>query len=149
MKAMLVGDESSLAATHHNMGGEIMKVLLVYPEFPDTFWSLREAIRFEGRRAAIPPLGLMTVSAMLPKEWERRLIDMNVRDLTPENLEWADLVFISAMRIQHDTMRQVIEQSKSAGKRDVLGGPYPSDSEDCAEVLDFFSTAVKVTQSLE
>jgi len=58
-----------------------MKVLLVYPEFPDTYWSFRHALSFEGKRSAFPPLGLLTVSAMLPESWERRLVDMNVRSL--------------------------------------------------------------------
>ncbi len=118
-----------------------MRVLFVYPEFPDTYWSLRHAIRFEGKRATIPPLGLMTVSALLPPAWERRLIDMNVRRLTPADLAWPDLVFISAMLVQHDSMRQVIEQSKAAGKRVVVGGPYPSEADGYAEALDYFSGA--------
>ena len=61
-----------------------MKVLLVYPEFPDTYWSFRHALKFEGKQAAFPPLGLLTVSAMLPKDWERRLVDMNVETLWPD-----------------------------------------------------------------
>ena len=70
-----------------------MKVLLVYPEFPDTYWSFRHALRFEGKRSAFPPLGLLTVSAMLPEGWERRLVDMNVRRLRDADIEWADMVF--------------------------------------------------------
>ena len=74
-----------------------MKVLLVYPEFPDTYWSFKHALSFEGKKSAFPPLGLLTVSAMLPESWERRLVDMNVRKLKQADVEWADVVFASAM----------------------------------------------------
>jgi len=74
-----------------------MKTLLVYPEFPDTYWSFRHALSFEGKRSAFPPLGLLTVSAMLPDAWERRLVDMNIQPLKPSDIKWADVVFASAM----------------------------------------------------
>lgn len=105
-----------------------MKVLLVYPEFPDTYWSFKHALKFEGRTAAFPPLGLMTVSAMLPADWERRLVDMNVGSLWPEDIEWADMVFISAMIVQNRSLEQVVELCRSMGKRVVVGGPYVSTS---------------------
>src|SRR5918996_1184002 len=78
-----------------------MKALLVYPEFPETYWSFRHALSFEGKRSAFPPLGLLTVSAMLPEKWERRLVDMNVRHLENADIEWADIVFASAMIVQY------------------------------------------------
>jgi len=105
-----------------------MKVLFVYPEFPDTYWSFRHALKFEGRRSAFPPLGLLTVSAMLPKEWERRLVDMNVRRLKEADIEWADIVFASAMIVQKDSLERVVEMCKARGKRVVVGGPYVSTS---------------------
>ncbi|CAN5410479.1 B12-binding domain-containing radical SAM protein [soil metagenome] len=105
-----------------------MKVLLVYPEFPETYWSFKHAITFEGKLAAFPPLGLMTVSAMLPRSWERRLVDMNVQTLWPDAVEWADIVFISAMIVQKVSLDYVIELSRSMGKRIVVGGPYVSTS---------------------
>ena len=101
-----------------------MKVLLVYPEFPDTYWSFKHALSFEGKRSAFPPLGLMTVSAMLPESWERRLVDMNVRSLKQSDVEWADVVFASAMIVQQDSLKSVVKLSKSLGKRVVVGGPY-------------------------
>ena len=79
-----------------------MKVLFVYPEFPDTYWSFRHALTLEGKQSAFPPLGLLTISAMLPSAWERRLIDMNVRSLKEADIEWADMVFASAMLVQKD-----------------------------------------------
>jgi radical SAM superfamily enzyme YgiQ (UPF0313 family) len=105
-----------------------MKVLLVYPEFPDTYWSFRHALTFEGKRSAFPPLGLLTVSAMLPDGWERRLVDMNVRRLTDSDIEWADLIFMSAMIVQKDSLERVVERCKARGKRTVVGGPYVSTS---------------------
>ncbi|HYE65304.1 MAG TPA: B12-binding domain-containing radical SAM protein [Pyrinomonadaceae bacterium] len=105
-----------------------MKVLFVYPEFPETYWSFRHALHFEGKRSAFPPLGLLTVSAMLPKTWERRLVDMNVRRLKEADIEWADLVFTSAMIVQKDSLERVVELCKAHGKRVVVGGPYVSTS---------------------
>ena len=105
-----------------------MRVLLVYPEFPDTYWSFKHALKFEGRQAAFPPLGLMTVSAMLPDEWERRLVDMNVESLWPEDVEWADMVFLSAMIVQNESLEEVVKLCRSMGKTVVVGGPYVSTS---------------------
>jgi radical SAM superfamily enzyme YgiQ (UPF0313 family) len=105
-----------------------MKALFVYPEFPDTYWSFRHALKFEGRRSAFPPLGLLTVSAMLPRQWERRLVDMNVRRLKGTDIEWADIVFVSAMIVQKDSLERVVEMCKAKAKRVVVGGPYVSTS---------------------
>ena len=74
-----------------------MRILLVYPEFPNTFWSFKHALKFVSKQASLPPLGLLTVAAMLPPAWEKRLVDMNVATLNDRDLAWADLVFISAM----------------------------------------------------
>jgi radical SAM superfamily enzyme YgiQ (UPF0313 family) len=105
-----------------------MKVLLVYPEFPDTYWSFRHALKFEGKRSPFPPLGLLTVSAMLPEAWERRVVDMNVRRLGDEDIEWADLVFASAMIVQKKSLEGVVARCKALGRRVVVGGPYVSTS---------------------
>jgi len=101
-----------------------MKVLLINPEFPDTYWSFRHALPFEGKRCAFPPLGLLTVSALLPKEWERRLVDLNVEKLKTADIEWADMIFATAMLVQKQSLREVVKRCKSYGKRVVLGGPY-------------------------
>jgi radical SAM superfamily enzyme YgiQ (UPF0313 family) len=105
-----------------------MKALLIYPEFPDTYWSFRHALSFEGKRSAFPPLGLLTVSAMLPAHWERRLVDMNVTSLKKSDIAWADVVFTSAMLVQKDSLNEVVRLCKAQGKRVVVGGPYVSTS---------------------
>jgi radical SAM superfamily enzyme YgiQ (UPF0313 family) len=101
-----------------------MKILLVNPEFPDTYWSFRHALPFEGKRCAFPPLGLLTVSALLPPSWERRLVDLNIEKLKTSDIEWADMVFATAMLVQKESLREVVKRCKSMGKRVVLGGPY-------------------------
>jgi len=101
-----------------------MKVLLVNPQFPNTYWSFRHALWFEGKRAAFPPLGLLTVSAMLPESWERRLIDMNIQPLKTRDIEWADIVLATGMLVQKDALRQVVDRCRARGKRVAIGGPY-------------------------
>lgn len=101
-----------------------MKILLVYPKYPDTFWSFKHALKFISKKASFPPLGLLTVAAMLPEEWEKKLIDMNVSPLTEDNLRWADYVFISAMLVQRKSTLEVIKKSKRLGKKIVAGGPF-------------------------
>jgi radical SAM superfamily enzyme YgiQ (UPF0313 family) len=100
-----------------------MKVLLVYPEFPDTFWSFKHALKFILKKASSPPLGLLTVAAMLPETWEKKLIDMNVESLDDDHLRWADLVFISAMSVQKESVKKVIARCKAVDVRIVAGGP--------------------------
>ncbi|MCK4790365.1 MAG: B12-binding domain-containing radical SAM protein, partial [Desulfobacteraceae bacterium] len=100
-----------------------MKILLIYTKYPDTFWSFKYALKFISKKASFPPLGLLTVAAMLPKEWEKRLIDMNVSVLTEDDLKWADYVFISAMVVQTKSAREVIRKCKNLGIKVVAGGP--------------------------
>jgi radical SAM superfamily enzyme YgiQ (UPF0313 family) len=100
-----------------------MKALLIYPEFPDTFWSFRYALKFIHRKASSPPLGLLTIAAMLPEAWNKRLIDMNVESLKDEDVSWADIVFVSAMSVQKESVKEVIAKCKAAGVRIVAGGP--------------------------
>ena len=103
-----------------------MKVLLVYPEFPDTFWSFKHALPFQGKRSAFPPLGLLTVSAMLPNHWQKRLVDVNVQRLKDSDLKWADVVFFSAMIVQGPSLKVLIARAKQFGRRTVVGGPISS-----------------------
>jgi radical SAM superfamily enzyme YgiQ (UPF0313 family) len=103
-----------------------MKVLMVYPEFPDTFWSFKHALPFQGKRSAYPPLGLLTVSAMAPAHWRKRLVDLNVRKLQDSDLDWADLVFFSGMKVQGPSIQAQIARCKLRGLRTVVGGPITS-----------------------
>ncbi len=100
-----------------------MRILLVYPRYPETFWSFKHVLRFVSKKAAFPPLGLLTVGALLPGGWEKRLVDMNVEALEDEDLAWADMVFVGAMLVQRDSARVAVERAKAAGKRVVAGGP--------------------------
>lgn len=99
------------------------KALLVYPEYPVTFWSFKHAMRFISRKAAYPPLGLLTVASMLPSSWQKRLVDMNVRALTDDDLEWADAVLISGMLVQKASAEDVISRAKTLSKLVIGGGP--------------------------
>jgi hypothetical protein len=94
-----------------------MKILLVYPRYPDTFWSFRHALKFLSKKATFPPLGLLTVAAMLPGEWEKKLVDMNISALSDEDIAWADYVFISAMVVQSNSAREVIDRCKALDTR--------------------------------
>ena len=100
-----------------------MKILLVYPSYPDTFWSFKYALRFINKSATNPPLGLLTVAAMLPPEWEQRLVDLNVRKLSDGDLRWADYVLISAMAVQKASTIKVIERCRALGVKTIAGGP--------------------------
>jgi len=100
-----------------------LKILLVYPQYPDTFWSFKHALKIVSKKASFPPLGLLTIAAMLPNEWEKKLVDMNVTTLTDEHLEWADYVFISAMVVQQDSVREIITRCKKLNAKIVAGGP--------------------------
>ena len=100
-----------------------MNVLLVYPHYPDSFWSFRHALRFISKKAALPPLGLITVSAMLPSTWQKKLVDMNVTSLKTRDIQWADYVFISAMYIQKKSVDKIIDECVKYGVKIVAGGP--------------------------
>lgn len=115
-----------------------MKILLVYPEFPDTFWSFKHALKFVHKKAGAPPLGLLTVAAMLPADWEKRLVDLNVDNLLDDDLSWADYVFVSAMIVQRESAHAVIRHCKLAGAKVVAGGPlFTMEYEQFPEV-DYF-----------
>ena len=100
-----------------------MKALLVYPEYPDTFWSFKHSLKFIAKKAAFPPLGLLTVAAMLPQDWQKKLVDLNVEQLSDEHLAWADMVFVSAMIVQTESARLIIKRCNAHGKKVVAGGP--------------------------
>ncbi|MBU5636872.1 B12-binding domain-containing radical SAM protein [Geomonas sp. Red69] len=100
-----------------------MKVLFVYPKYPDTYWSFSYAMPFIGKKAAFPPLGLLTVAALIPDSWEMRLIDLNVEGLSDDDLQWADYVFLSAMTVQRESAREVLSRCGALRIKTVAGGP--------------------------
>jgi radical SAM superfamily enzyme YgiQ (UPF0313 family) len=112
-----------------------MKILLVNPDAPNTFWSLKNTLRFISKKAMLPPLGILTVAAMLPKEWELRLVDMATKKLRDRDILWADYVFITGMYVQKVLAKAVIERCKKLKKTVVAGGPlYTSSPEEFPEV---------------
>jgi radical SAM superfamily enzyme YgiQ (UPF0313 family) len=123
-----------------------MNVLLIYPEFPDTFWSFKHALKFIRKKAALPPLGLLTLGAMLPAKWSKRLVDLNVTKLTEKDLLWADYAFISGMVVQRESARQTIGRCKEAGLKVVAGGPlFASEYEEFADVDHFVLNEAELT----
>ena len=126
-----------------------MKILLVYPEYPDTFWSFKYALRFVSKKASFPPLGLLTVAAMLPDAWEKKLVDMNATTLTGKDLKWADYVFISAMNVQKKAAREVIARCNKFGTKIVAGGPlFTTEYEEFNGVDHFVLNEAEVTLPL-
>ncbi len=126
-----------------------MKVLLIYPEFPDTFWSFKHALKFIRKKASLPPLGLLTVAAMLPEEWEKRLVDLNAGKLSDKDLAWADYAFISAMVVQRTSTQQTITRCKAAGLKVVAGGPlFASEHEQFEQVDHFVLNEAEITLPL-
>ncbi len=101
-----------------------MRVLLLYPLFPKSFWSFEKTLALLNRKAMLPPLGLVTVAAILPQEWEFKLVDRNVRQVTEAEWAWADLVILSAMIVQKEDLLHQIQEAKQRGKRVAVGGPY-------------------------
>ncbi|MFC1781754.1 B12-binding domain-containing radical SAM protein [Planctomycetota bacterium] len=100
-----------------------MKILLINPEIPLTFWSFKKALKFISRKAVVPPLGLMTVASILPRDWQTKLVDMTTTKLRDRDIRWADYVFITAMHIQRKSADQIIEQCRNIGTKVVAGGP--------------------------
>ncbi len=115
-----------------------INVLLIYPEIPDTFWSFKHALKFVGKKVSLPPLGLVTIAAMLPKHWDLRLVDMNIRGLSTEELDWADYAFISAMTVQRESSRKTIKLCKEAGLLVVAGGPLFTVEHEQFPEVDYF-----------
>ena len=126
-----------------------MKILLVYPQYPDTFWSFKHALKFVLRKAAYPPLGLLTVAAMLPQDWQKKLVDLNVNALTDRDIKWADYVFISAMIVQKTSAIETIQRVKNLGVKIVAGGPlFTTDPEQFKEVDHLVLNEAEITLPL-
>src|SRR5215471_8613058 len=100
-----------------------MKVLMVYPQNPDTFWSFKHVLRFVSKRSTFPPLGLLTIGAMLPNDWDLRLVDLNVTRLKDCDLQWADYVMISAMIIHKTSVIEIVSRCTALARPVIAGGP--------------------------
>ena len=113
-----------------------MKILMVYPTYLETFWSYNYALKFISKKASLPPLGLLTVAALLPVDWEKKLVDLSAGDmLQDQDIKWADYVFIGAMSIQRKSARELINRCKELGASVVAGGPlFTASSQDFKDV---------------
>ncbi|HSQ77144.1 MAG TPA: B12-binding domain-containing radical SAM protein [Bacteroidota bacterium] len=126
-----------------------MNILLVSPEYPDTFWSFKHALRFVSKKVGQPPLGLLTVASLLPAAWEKRLVDLNLRKLSAKDLQWADYVFIGGMGVQAESARAVIAQCNEIGKPVVAGGPlFTARHEEFDGVAHFVLNEAEITLPL-
>jgi radical SAM superfamily enzyme YgiQ (UPF0313 family) len=126
-----------------------MNVLLIYPQYPDSFWSFKHVMRFISKKATVPPLGLITVSAMLPKNWKKKLVDMNVSILQKEDIIWADYVFISAMYIQKESVDKVIEECRKYETCIIAGGPlFTQEYENYPQIDHFILNEAEITMPL-
>ena len=115
-----------------------MNILLLYPEFPDTFWSFKHALKFVKKKASLPPLGLVTVAAMLPQQWDKKLVDLNASALSQKDLEWADMALISAMGVQKNSAQKIIARCRAANLTIVAGGPLFTSEPECFPEVDHF-----------
>jgi radical SAM superfamily enzyme YgiQ (UPF0313 family) len=115
-----------------------MKILLVFPEIPMTFWSFRNALKFISKKSSEPPLGLLTIAAMLPERWDKKLIDMNITLLKDEQIKWADYVFLTGMNIQRESFINVIQRCNDLGTPVVAGGPMVTTDGPIFEGVDHY-----------
>ncbi|MFC1558277.1 B12-binding domain-containing radical SAM protein [candidate division KSB1 bacterium] len=123
-----------------------MNILLVYPRYPETFWSFDHALKFIGKKSSYPPIGLLTVAAMLPKEWNLKLIDLNVSNIKDEDILWSDYVFISGMTVQKLSAENIIARCISLNRKVVAGGPlFAGEPENFPEVHHLFLNEAEIT----
>ncbi|MCK9613040.1 MAG: B12-binding domain-containing radical SAM protein [Bacteroidales bacterium] len=126
-----------------------MKVLLVHPLYPDSFWSFRHALRFISKKAALPPLGLITVSAMLPANWQKKLVDLNIGHLSAKDILWADYVMISAMGIQKESVDFIISECMKYGVKIIAGGPlFTQDYQNYPQIDHLILNEAEITLPL-
>ena len=116
-----------------------MKILMISPLFPESFWSFKYVLKLIRKKAAFPPLGLLTVAAMLPSKWKKKLIDLNVGKLTNRDILWADYVFIGAMHVQRKSVDEVIKRCKKLNRKIVAGGPlFTMEFKEYIDDIDHF-----------
>ena len=114
-----------------------MRVLLIYPLFPQSFWSFEKTLALVGKKALLPPLGLITVAAILPKQWEYKLVDRNIRQITEAEWNWAELVIISGMIVQKEDLLAQIQEAKRRNKSVAVGGPYATSLPEEVKEADY------------
>lgn len=126
-----------------------MNILLVYPKYPDTYWSFKYALKFISKKASIVPLGLITVASLLPDDWNKKLVDLNVSRLKDEEIKWADYVFISAMSVQLASAKQITERCIHLKTKMVAGGPlFTEEYEQFAEIDHLVLNEAEITLPL-
>ncbi|MFC2112933.1 B12-binding domain-containing radical SAM protein [Bacteroidota bacterium] len=114
-----------------------MNILLISPKYPDTYWSFKHALKFISKKATNPPLGLLTVASLLPGDWNKKLVDLNVTSLKDKHILWADYVFIGAMSVQQESAKQVIERCRELDRKIVTGGPlFTGEPENYVDLVD-------------
>ena len=115
-----------------------MNILLVYPRNPDSFWSFKHVLKFVSKKSAFPPLGLVTVAALLPRAWNLKLVDINVAALDDADLRWADYVFLSGMIVHKQSAHEVAARCATLGKTVIAGGPlFTTGHQDFPEIPHF------------
>lgn len=126
-----------------------MNILLVYPQYPDTYWSFKHALKFISKKASNVPLGLITIAPLLPDNWNKKLIDLNVDKLKDKDIIWADYVFISAMSVQLASAKQVIERCRQLDTKTVAGGPlFTEEFEQFSEIDHLVLNEAEITLPL-
>ncbi len=126
-----------------------INALLIYPKYPDTFWSFKHILKFVSKKAAFPPLGLLTVASMLPNEWNKKLVDINIQELTDKEIEWADMIFISAMLVQKEGIKEIIKRCEPFEKIIVAGGPaFTTGYKKFPEINHFILNEAEITLPL-
>jgi radical SAM superfamily enzyme YgiQ (UPF0313 family) len=123
-----------------------MNVLMIYPKYPDTYWSFKHALKFISKKAAVPPMGLITVSAMLPENWQKKLVDMNIEKLEDKDLEWADYIFLSGMYVQKDSVNEILDRCQNYPAKIIAGGPlFTQDHENYPQIDHFILNEAEIT----
>ncbi len=123
-----------------------MNVLMIYPQYPDTYWSFKHVLKFISKKAAVPPLGLITVSAMLPDDWQKKLIDLNIEPLENKDLQWADYVFLSGMYVQKESVNEILDRCKNYPVKVIAGGPlFTQDYENYPQIDHFIINEAEIT----
>ncbi len=119
---------------------------MIYPKYPDTFWSFKHALKFVSKKAAVPPLGLITVSAMLPNDWQKKLVDLNIEDLKNEDIAWADYVFLSSMYVQKESVSEILARCREFSVKVIAGGPlFTQEYENYPQIDHFILNEAEIT----